>query len=188
MSSIASRSNTRLVAGALVAAVLVVALVLSLIGEDADDPVPSGAPSSASRGSSPPTTAVTLATPDSNSSLVSKFLPGDVQLAGEAVLVAWGRFVGSGDISALNGRLHPLSPQRPLLAERAKEIPPEGPPCAFVMSDPLIEPLAPGFAAMQGLVTPTCADRALAESEWRLVFAWSREADSWLVWTLEELG
>lgn len=188
MSSTESRANTRLVAGALVAAFLVVALVLSLIGGDVDDPVLAGTPSSTGGASSPSTVAVTLATPESNSSPVSKFLPGQVQLAGEAVLVAWGRFVGSGDLSDLNGRLHPLSPQRPLLAERAKEIPLEGPPCAFVMSDPRVEPLAPGFAAMQGLVTPTCTDRALEESDWRLVFAWSKEAGSWLVWTLEELG
>ncbi len=188
MLRVESRSPTRLIAGGLIAVALVTALVISLIGGDADEQILSEAPTATSPTSSSSTVAVTPAPLETSSAPVSRFSSDHVQLAGEAVLGAWGRFVGSGDLMDLDGHFHPLSPQRPLLEENVVKIPPEGPPHTFVMSDPRIEPLAEGFAAMQGLVTTTRADRVLEESEWRLVLAWSKEAGSWLVWTLEDLG
>jgi hypothetical protein len=175
-----------LIAGAGVAAGLVIALMVSLLGEG----VPTTEIDQLAEKTDASTTipAPTTSIPTTTTVLVNA--SEDVREAGEAALEAWGRFAGSGDLAILHEHFHPLSPQLTLLAAKAAALtqaPLDESPYSFVMTEPLVNLQSSRLALMQGTVITTRGEETLSELDWRLTFAWSEETESWLVWTIEEV-
>jgi hypothetical protein len=168
-----------------VVAGLVIALISSLLGEGVPAPDNVHSPEE----TDPSTTILASTTSLPTTTTVPIDASDAVRKAGKAVLDAWGRFAGSGDLAILKNHFHPLSPQLTFLEMRAVEIaraPLGGSPYEFVMAEPVINLQPPGFATMQGTVAATRNNETPSELDWRLILAWSEETESWLVWTIEE--
>ncbi len=180
--------RTRLIAGGVVAAGLVIALIASLIGNGAP---PRGPAPTWARIEAEPTLPAPTVGPTTAALTLAETHPFEaIRPAGDAALDAWGGFATSGDLQILGEMFHPSSPQLPLLQDMALEIvaaPSGGPAYALLMKDPHIEMRTSSFATIEGSVTATRGEGSPSETTWRLVMSWSEEQGSWMIWTIEEI-
>ena len=182
-------SQLRLLAGAAVAGALVVAAIVSMIGDRS--------PEASGESGVTPTNAMSTLTVVGTRGLTAvrsveptAFRDSNVRLVSEQVLDAWGRFATTGDLDPLRTLFHPLSPQLPLLeaeAERAPADSLERPPYVFTMEMPVIKPSAPGFVTVEGSVVNMREGEFVSRATWLLVVTQLGDQETWMIWTLEEV-
>lgn len=172
----------RLLAGALVAVGLVAAVIVEFshrpaVTVDTSPPAPGG-PAVATASSTPTTSTTTVPAAEVKESIAQVM---------DATLVAYGHYVGTGDVAVLADHLHPQSPQAAMLEYQASVIaadPPDAPAYVFAMGEPSITITNEGRAIVSAEVTARHGRDEPTSAFWEIVLV--RWGDGWRIWTMTD--